>query len=97
MKQHTLEVLKKIEDKAACVFNSFSANYFKANPKKSNFLLTPNEQVNSNLDGLIIETSKSEKLLGINIDHFLTLNKHVSKLCKKASQDYMLLHVFQVI
>ena len=80
MKQHTLEVLKKIEDKAGCVFNSFSANYFKANPKKSNFLLTPNEQVNSNLDGLIIETSKSEKLLGINIDHFLTLNKHVSKL-----------------
>ena len=25
-------------------------------------------------------------MLGINIDHFLTLNEHVSKLCKKASQ-----------
>ena len=25
-------------------------------------------------------------MLGINIDHFLTFNEHVSKLCKKASQ-----------
>ena len=66
MKENTLQVLKKIEDKAGCVFNWFSANYFKANPKKSHFLLTSNEQVNSNLDNLIIKTSKSEKLLGIN-------------------------------
>ena len=42
MKQNTLQVLKEIEDKAACVFNWFSANYFKANPKKSHFLLTSN-------------------------------------------------------
>ena len=38
------------------------------------------------MDNLIIKPSKSEKLLGINIDHFLTFNEHVSKLCKKASQ-----------
>ena len=50
------------------------------------FFLTSNEQVNLNLDDLIIKTSKSEKLLGINIDHFLTFNEYVSKLCKKASQ-----------
>ena len=66
MKENTLQVLKKIEDKAGCVFNWFSANYFKANPKKSHFLLTSNEQVNSNLDNLIIKTSKFEKLLDIN-------------------------------
>ena len=86
MKENTLQVLKKIEDKAGCVFSWFPANYFKANPNKSHFLLTSNEQVNLNLDDLIIKTSKSEKLLGINIDHFLTFNRHVSKLCKKASQ-----------
>ena len=40
MKENTLQVLKEIEDKAACVFNWFSANYFKSNPKKSHFLLT---------------------------------------------------------
>ena len=86
MKENTLQVLKEIADKAACVFNWFSANYFKANPKKSHFLLTSNEEVNLNLDDLIVKNSKSKKLLGINIDNFLTFNEHVSKLCKKASQ-----------
>ena len=86
MKENTLQVLKGTEDKAGCVFNWFSANYFKANPKKSHFLLTSNEQVNLNLDDLIIKTSKSKKFLGINIDNFLTFNEHVSKLRKKASQ-----------
>ena len=86
MKEKFLQVLNEIKDKAGCVFNCFSASYFKANPKKSHFLLTSKEPVNSNLDNLIIKTSKSENLLGINIDHFLTFNEHVSKLCKKASQ-----------
>ena len=40
MKENTLQVLKEIEDKAACVFSWFSAYYFKSNPKKSHFLLT---------------------------------------------------------
>ena len=79
-------MLNEIKDKAGCVFNWFSANYFNAKPKKSHFLLTSNEQVNLNLDNLIIKSSKSEKLLGINIDQFLTFNEHVSKLCKKSSQ-----------
>ena len=71
----------KLEIKVkGCVFNWFSANYFKDNPKKSHFLLISNEQVNLNLDILIIKTSKSEKFLRINIDHFLTFNEHVSKL-----------------
>ena len=58
----------------------------KANPKKTHFFLISNKHVNLNLDVLIIKTSKSERLLGVNIDHFLTFNEHVSKLCKKASQ-----------
>ena len=86
MKENTLQSLKEIEDKADCVFNWFSANYFKANPKKSYFLAASNNQVNLNLGGFIIKTSKSEKLLSINIDHFLTFTEHVSKLCKKANQ-----------
>ena len=86
MKENSLQVLNEIKDKAGWVFNWFSANYFKAKPRKSHFLLTSNEQVNLNLNDSIIKTSKSKKLLGINIDHFLTFNEHVSKLCKKASQ-----------
>ena len=92
MKEDTLQVLNEIEDKAGYVFNWFSANYFKANPKKPHFLLTSNEQVNSNLDDLIIKTSKPENMLGINIDTFLTFN-----YAKKQAKNYMLLYVFQVI
>ena len=58
MKENALQVLKEIEDKAGCVFNWFSANYFKANPKKSHFLLTSNEQVNLRLDDLIIKNQQ---------------------------------------
>ena len=87
MKENTLQVLKEMEDKSACVFNWFAANYFKANPKKSHFLLTSNQEVKLNLDDLIIKNSKSEKLLDTNIDSFLTFNEHVCKLCKKASQE----------
>ena len=50
MKENSLQVLNEIKDKASCAFNWFSANYFKANPKKSHFLLTSNEQVNLNMD-----------------------------------------------
>ena len=55
MKENILQVLKEIEDKAGCVFNWFSANYFKVSSKKSHFLLTSNEQVNLNLDDLVIK------------------------------------------
>ena len=64
----------------------FQLIILKANPKKYHFLLTSNKEVNLNLDDSIIKKSKSEKLLGINIDNFLTFNEHVSKQCKKASQ-----------
>ena len=86
MKENTLQVLKEIEYKAGCLFRWFSANYFNANPKKPHFLLISNEEVDLNLDDLVIKTSKSEKFLGINIDHFLIFNEQISKLCKKASQ-----------
>ena len=57
--------------------------YFKATSKKSHFFLTSNEQVNLSLGDLIIETSKSQKLLGITISLHLT---NTLLNCKKASQ-----------
>ena len=90
MKENSLQVLNEIKNKARCVFNCFSSNYFKANPKKYHLLLTSNKQVNLNLDNLIIKTSKSEKLLGIIPNTFLNYPK-------KQDKNYILLHVFQVI
>ena len=97
MKENSLQVLNEIKDKACCVFNWFSANYFKTNPKKSHFLLTSNEPVNLNLDDLIIKTA-SLKNCWVQI---LTISLHLTNTflnyAKKQAKNYMLLHVFQVI
>ena len=86
MKENSLQVLNEIKDKACCVFNWFSANYFKTNPKKSHFLLTSNEPVNLNLDDLIIKTA-SLKNCWVQI---LTISLHLTNTflnyAKKASQ-----------
>ena len=95
MKQKNLQVLKEIEDQAGRVFNWFSANYFKATSKKSHFLLRSNEQINLSLGDLIIETRKSQKLLGINIS--LHLTNTLLNYAKKQAKNYILLSVFQVI
>ena len=58
MKESTLQVLKKVEEKVACIFSCFSASHFKVDPKESNFLLTSNELVNLNLDELIIKNQE---------------------------------------
>ena len=69
----------------------FLGDYFKAIPEKSQFLLTSNEESNLNLDDLIIKPINSEKSIGTSIESFLTINEHVSKLCKKTNQT---LHAF---
>ena len=38
------------------------------------------------IDGLLIDFSKTEVLLGITINHELKFDDHVNYLCKKASQ-----------
>ena len=95
MKENTLQVLKEIEDKVGCVFNWFSANYFKINPEKSHFLLTLNEEINLNLGDLI---RKSLKNYWVKI---LTISLHLTNTfqiyAKKQAKNFMLLHVFQVI
>ena len=37
------------------------------------------------IDGLSIDSSRTEGLLGITIDHELKFDDHVNHLCKKAS------------
>ena len=55
-------------------------NYLKVNPDKSQLLLT-----SIKIDDTYVKSSSSKKLLGVLIDNKITFNKHVSKLCKKAS------------
>ena len=65
-------------------------NYLKANPDKSQLLLTSKDEASIKIDDTDIKSSSSKKLLGVLIDSKLTFNEHVSKLCKKASN---ILHV----
>ena len=44
------------------------------------------EATTATTDGLSIDSSKTEVLLGITIDHDLKFDGHVNYLCKKSSQ-----------
>ena len=65
-------------------------NYLKANPDKSQLLLTSKGEVTIKIDDTDIKGSSSKKLLGVLIDNKLTINEHVCKLCKKQVINYML-------
>ena len=45
-----------------------------------------NINLNLNLNGKIIRTSDSLKILGVTIDNKLNFNEHINDVCKKASQ-----------
>ena len=60
-------------------------NFLKANPGKSQLLLTSKDKVFIEINDTVIKSSSSKKLLGVLIDNKFTFNEHVSKLCKKAN------------
>ena len=57
----------------------------KANSNKSHLIMSCTEAATAVIDGLPIDSSKTEVLLGITIDHELKFDDHVNYLCKKAS------------
>ena len=69
-------------------------NYLKANPDKSQLLLTSKDQASIKTDNTSIKRSSSKKLLGVLIDNKITFNNHISNLCKEASNK---LHVLAQI
>ena len=58
----------------------------KSNADKCHLLVSTNETVKIQVGNYNIANSKCEKLLGINFDHNLNFDKHLSELCKKASR-----------
>ena len=57
----------------------------KANSDKSHLIMSCAEATTALIDGLPIDFSKTEVLLGITIDHELKFDDHLNRLCKKAS------------
>jgi hypothetical protein len=75
-----------LEDIAQILFQWFDNNGMKANPEKSHFIQSKDEELKIQIGNEVISNSKQVNLLGINIDHRLTFKEHVELLCNKASQ-----------
>ena len=80
-------VKNQLEYDAELLLQWMANNAFKTNPDKSYLLLNNMDNgLSVNINGYEIFNNEHVKLLGITIDNQLKFNKHVSNLCKKASQ-----------
>ena len=72
------------------VLKWYKDNYLLSNPEKLNAIgikqHNANEQINIKIGEQAIKTTDNIKLLGVNFDENLIFSKHISELCKKASE-----------
>ena len=78
-------VIKSLEEATEILFKWLNDNLMKINADKCHLLVSTNNTVKIKIGNFDITNSKSEKLLGIKFDHKISLDDHISKLCKKAS------------
>ena len=95
--KNVVAVLENIETKGNEVLYWFCMNYLKANPGKSQLLLTSKDEASIKIADTDIKSSSSKKLLVVLIRNKLTFNKHISNLCKKQVTNYMFWLGFQNI
>ena len=80
------EVIDNLTKDTVTLLTWFQNNYFKMNIDKCHLFITNHQdEVSANIEGEIIEGSKSVKLLRVYIDNKLDFNDYVSNLCKKAT------------
>ena len=80
-------VISQLENDSIILLDWIQNNGLKANPNKFHVLLSDtNQDLSINVDGFCIKNSDSETLLGITIDNKLSFDKHITKICSKASQ-----------
>ena len=80
VKNNTRRVIKSKKILALNYLNGFFDNQMKANPEKCHFTTSESKDLVINVENNQITYSKSEKLLGIKIDHKLTLNAHIDEI-----------------
>ena len=64
----------------------FDNNYLKPNTSKCHLFLSPYEYKSLDINGTKIESSNTEKLLGVTIDSNFSFKSHTEKICRKANQ-----------
>ena len=79
-------IISDLEADATTLTDWFKINSFKMNAGKCKFLITKyDKDLSIFVDGHVIRPEKSLKLLGIQIDHKLNFEEHISNICKKVS------------
>ena len=71
------ETIPDLEITLDKLFNWFCYNNFKANASKCHLFLSPFNAKSINIKSSVIESSSSEKFLGITIDSNFTFEKHI--------------------
>ena len=84
--QYAEDVIAALQLDLKIVLNWFEANQMMANPGKFQFMLLGNKQsMNLEISEVKLKPAKSVKLLGLDIDHKLKFDSHISTICKIAS------------
>ena len=78
-------VIRALETSSSLLFGWFNNNFMKANSDKSHLIMSCAEATTAMINGLPIDSSKAEVLLGITINHDFKFDDHVNHSCKKAS------------
>ena len=80
----------RLELEAAKALTWYNDNYLKINPDKFQLLMinpqNDDHQASLTINAHVIESTGDISLLGVNNDKHLVFSKHISELCKKASQ-----------
>ena len=70
-------VFSELQVTASKLFTWRDSNHMKANPLKSHLLLSFKTPKKAYFGGALVESSSTEKLLGIQIDSDLTFDEHI--------------------
>ena len=79
-------IISDLEQASDILSKWFQDNYLKSNIDKYHVLLSKTSETQLKVKNVPIASNCFEKLLGIKINHKLSLKPHVESLCKKNSQ-----------
>ena len=78
--------IASLEEASESLFTWFDNNLMKSNADKCHLLVRSNEKVLAKIGSHEIANTKREKLIGVNLDSGLSVDYHISEICKKASR-----------
>ena len=79
-------LIKSLKEASKELFKWYDEKLMKSNPDKCHLLLSTNDNIAIKIGNFQIENTKREKLLGRKFDTELSLDYHLSEICKKTSR-----------